>query len=263
MSKPTVLAIAAHPDDIEIMMAGTLSLLGDAGYELHMLNIANGSGGSMTQSAGAIAARRWEEAQAAAKALGATMHPPLCDDLMVFYNEPLLRRVAAVVREVAPSIILTQPPQDYMEDHMNSCRLAVSAGFVRGVPNFQSDPPRPHVENETRVYHALPWGLCDPLGAPVHSTHYVDVTAKLALKREALACHASQKDWLDATQGLDSYLDTMETVTREVGRRSGRFEAAEGWRRHLNYGYCAAGADPLCEALGDTLVIRTEENLAP
>jgi LmbE family N-acetylglucosaminyl deacetylase len=263
MSTPTVLAIAAHPDDIEIMMGGTLALLRDAGFELHLLNIANGSGGSLTESAEAIAARRWEEAQASARVLGATMHPPLCDDLLVFYNEPLLRRVAALVREVAPAIVLTQSPQDYMEDHMNSCRLAVTAAFVRSVSNFITEPPRPIVSNETRVYHALPWGLCGPLGEPIRSSQYVDVTTKMAIKREALACHASQKEWLDATQGYESYLDKMEEVTREVGGRSGRFAAAEGWRRHLNFGYCAAGADPLREALGDTLVYTIEEEQAP
>jgi len=263
MSAPVAMAIAAHPDDIEIMMAGTLSLLGDAGYELHMLNIANGSGGSMTEAPEATAARRWEEAQDAARVLNAKMHPPLSDDLVVFYNEDLLRKTAAIVREVGPNIVLTHNPYDYMEDHMNACRLAVTAAFTRGMPNFSTTPHRQPVEGQVRVYHALPWGLCGPLGETITANQYVNVRDKLPLKREALACHASQKEWLDHTQGLDSYLDTMEDVTREVGRRSGRFEAAEGWRRHLNYGYCDAHWDPLHDALGDELVYMTGEETAP
>jgi hypothetical protein len=54
--------------------------------------------------------------------------------------------------------------------------------------------------------------------------------------RRVLAAHASQKAWLDATQGMDSYLDAADEMAREVGRMSGRFEYAEGWRRHLHLG---------------------------
>ena len=44
---PTVLAIAAHPDDIEIFMSGTFMLLKEAGYELHYMNVANGCCGNI------------------------------------------------------------------------------------------------------------------------------------------------------------------------------------------------------------------------
>ena len=61
----------------------------------------------------------------------------------IFYDLPTLARLAAVMREVAPEILLTHPPADYMEDHMNACRLAVTAAFAREMPNFPTDPPRP------------------------------------------------------------------------------------------------------------------------
>lgn len=249
MPQNTVLAIAAHPDDIEIMMGGTFALLGEAGYELHMMNVSTGNGGSLEMDGPTTAATRLEEAKASAKRFGAHFHPPIANDLEIFYNETLLRKVAATMREIQPSIVLTQSPQDYMEDHENTCRLAVTAAFARCIPNFQSDPPRPHTLQDVAVYHALPWGLCSPVMEPIIPHFYVDVSGKLEIKRNALACHASQKNWLDKTQGLDAYLITMEEVTREVGRRSGVFEYAEGWRRHLHYGFCAPGADPLYDAL--------------
>ena len=59
-----VFAVAAHPDDIEFMMAGTLFLLREAGYELHYMNIANGSCGTVTRSRDEIVAIRTEEARA-------------------------------------------------------------------------------------------------------------------------------------------------------------------------------------------------------
>jgi len=64
-----------------------------------------------------------------------------------------------------------------------------------------------------------------------------------------LAAHESQKSWLDASQGMDSYLRIMDDLSLEVGRMSRRFKHAEGWRRHLHFGFCAEEADPLAEAL--------------
>lgn len=256
MSAPVAMAIAAHPDDIEFMMAGTLALLGRAGYELHVMNVANGSGGSMTEDAAAISARRLAEAERSAEILGATLYPPICNDLEVFYTDGLIRKVAAAIRRAKPSIILTQPPRDYMEDHMNSCRLAVTAAFARGIPNYTTDPPVPPVAGEVTIYHAMPWGLLSPLGEPVFVSHFVDVAETLEVKRQALAAHASQKEWLDETQGLNSYLDTMVEVTHQMGKLSGRFHYAEGWTKHMPMGYCAADADPLREALGIERVHR-------
>ena len=83
------------------------------------------------------------EARAAAKILGAHFHPSITNDLEILYNLELLRAVAAVIREVKPSIVLTHSPQDYMEDHMNTSRLAVTAAFTRGMPNFKTDAAPP------------------------------------------------------------------------------------------------------------------------
>lgn len=259
MSKPAALAIAAHPDDIELMMAGTLLLLGKAGYDLHVMNIANGSCGSMEENAESTAARRTQEARASASVLGARFHPPLTNDIEIFYEGSLLRKLAAVVRTVAPRILLVQSPQDYMEDHMNACRLAVTAAFTRGMPNFATNPAVEPVDGNVTVYHALPWGLRGPLGEPIGASQFVNVESVLATKRTALACHQSQKEWLDQTQGLDSYLDTMEAMAREVGEMSGRFSVAEGWRKHLHLGFCGQDDDPLADALGENVWTMQEE----
>ncbi len=257
MQRRVALALAAHPDDIEMMMGGTLLRLGQAGYELHYLNLSTGSCGTVRESHDAIAARRTAEARAAAAVLGATHHAPLVDDLEIYYEPALLRRVSAIVREVNPGILLLQSPQDYMEDHMNSARLGASAAFCRGLKNYITDPPRSPRMDDVTVYHALPWGLRDPLRKPVEAELFVDVAPVMEAKRAALACHRSQKEWLDVSQGLDSYLDTMADMTRRVGAMSGTFAYAEGWRRRLHLGYCAEDADPLSQSLGDA-VVRNE-----
>ncbi|MCP4639172.1 MAG: LmbE family protein [bacterium] len=263
MSKPVAFAAGAHPDDIEFMMAGTLMLLGEAGYELHYMNIANGSMGTAVDTREVIIEKRTEEARQAAESMGAVFHEPLVDDLDVFYDRTICRGVAAVVREIRPTIMLIQSPEDYMEDHMNSVRVCVSAAFYRGMLNYKTDPPRKPIMDDVTLYHALPYGLRDSMRARVHAGQYVDVSSTVERKKEALACHTSQKEWLDTSQGLDSYLITLEDMSREVGNLAheagaptDRFEFAEGWRRHSHLGFCLENADPLGDALGDKVFVN-------
>jgi len=250
---PTAFAIAAHPDDIELNMAGTLILLRNAGWQIHTMNIANGCCGSNELSATHTAELRAREALAAADLIHAEFHPSLVNDLEVFYDDRTLKKLSAIVREVAPDIVLTHSPQDYMEDHTNACRLAVSAAFTRGMPNYPTDPPRPPVENNVTLYHAQPHGNRDPLGNRIVPQMYVDIASVLEEKTQMLACHKSQKQWLDVSQGMDSYLETMKNLSREVGEMSGRFQYAEGWRRHLHLGFCNEEDDPLAETLAAQL----------
>jgi len=246
-----VFAIAAHPDDIEFQMAGTLVLLGRAGYEPHYMNIANGCCGTVEHSREEIIAIRRDEARAAAASIGAVYHESLVDDLGIFYEPGLLARVAAVMRSVAPEILLVQSPQDYMEDHQNAARLAVTAAFSRGMSNYVTDPPCPPVAQPVTVYHAQPHGNCGPLRQPIRPELFVDVTDVMAIKTEMLSCHMSQRGWLDVSQGMDAYTQTMRTLCAEVGDMSGEFSYAEGWRRRSHYGFGQGNADPLSEALGD------------
>lgn len=258
MSKPVAFAVAAHPDDIEFMMAGTLALLGRAGYELHYMNVANGSMGTAIDTREAIVEKRTEESRQAAKTIEAVFHEPLVDDLDIFYDRTICRGLCAVIREIKPTIMLVQSPQDYMEDHTNACRLAVSAAFYRGMLNYKTDPPREPITTDVTLYHALPYGLRDALRGKVRAGQYADISGVMDLKRQMLACHRSQKEWLDTSQGLDSYLITMEEMSRDVGAMSGRFTFAEGWRRHLHLGFCGPQADPLTQALGDTIAVSQE-----
>ncbi|MBM4016899.1 MAG: LmbE family protein [Planctomycetes bacterium] len=247
---PTAMAIAAHPDDIEFMMAGTLLALGEAGWRLHCLNVATGSCGSRSTGRDETVAVRTREAQAAAAMLGSILHPPLVDDIEIYYEPRLLARVAAVVRQAAPQALLVPSPCDYMEDHVNASRLAVTAAFTRGMPNLATDPPAAPVDSPVAVYHALPYGLQDVLRRPVRPDFCVDISRVFDRKRRALACHESQKRWLDESQGIGSYLKAMEDMSAAVGRMSGRFALAEGWQRHSHLGFGPPDFDPLGEALG-------------
>ena len=247
---PSALAIAAHPDDIEFVMAGTLLLLKEAGWDIHVMNVSNGNMGSTVMTAARTDQTRRKEAQAAARLMKANWHAPICDDLCVFYTEENIRRICAVVRKAKPAVVLTHSLSDYMEDHMITARLAVTATFARGIPNYRSTPQRQPALEPCVIYHAMPHGQCTPLREPVTPELYVDTTTVHATKRAALACHASQKEWLDKTQGQESYLKTMDGFSLALGKRTKKFQHAEGWTRHLHYGFGAESDDPLRKVLG-------------
>jgi|SRR5687768_3857866 len=254
----SAIAIAAHPDDIEFVMAGTLCLLQQAGWDIHYLNVSTGNLGSMKTKSAETARIRRAEARAAARRLGATWHPPFCNDLEIFYDDRTLRRLAATIREVNPAVILTHSPQDYMEDHMTTARLAITAAFARGIPGYRSTPPRAIAPGPVTIYHASPHGLRDWLRQAIVPGAFVDTTTVHRRKREALECHESQGQFLDATQRMNSYLRTMDEFSLAMGRMSRRFKYAEGWRRHLHWGFCEEGDDPLRDALGRSYLINRQ-----
>lgn len=253
----TAFAIAAHPDDIEFMMAGTLLLLKKAGYEIHYLNLSRGNCGSIETDSPTTARIRLKEAKTAAQILGAQFHPPICNDLEIFYNLKTIRKLAAVLREVKPTILLTHSPADYMEDHTNTCRLAVTAAFARGMPNFKSIPSRSTANYDCAIYHGLPHSLTDNMRRPIVPGGFVNTASVHATKLEALKAHKSQQSWLDASQKFNSYLQTCEDISSRVGQMSGRFKHAEGWRRHLHFGFCDEQSDPL-SALGKDYLINQD-----
>jgi len=130
------------------------------------------------------------------------------------------------------------------------------------MPNCRTLPPRPPVKGDVTVYHAMPHGLRDPLRRRVWPGAFVNVSEVLEVKMAALAEHRSQQEWLDESQKMSRYVETMRDFGREIGRMSRRYRFAEGWRRHLHYGFCAEDADPLREALGADYRINRRYELA-
>ncbi len=244
-----IFAIAAHADDIEFRMAATLILLKNAGCEIHYMNIANGSCGSAELDAKTIAGVRLEEAKNAANKIGAVFHAPLVNDIEIFYEKNLLAKVSSIMRKIAPDILLVDSPLDYMEDHTISSRLAVTAAFTRGMPNFPVDPPQNPVTNQVAVYHAQPHGNRDQLNNLVIPDFFINIDSVIEEKKKMLSEHKSQKNWLKKSQGFDAYINTMKQFSREMGELSNQCEFAEGWRQHNPIGLCDANANPLASLL--------------
>jgi len=247
--KYRVMAITAHPDDIEFGMSGTLFLLAKAGCEIHYMNIANGSCGTAEYDEETIVAMRLQEAKNAAQHLEGVFHPPLVPDFEIYYTKEILLKLASVFRKVAPDILLIPSPEDYMEDHMNACRLAVSAAFGRGMRNYIVDPPRDPISKDVAVYHAQPHGNRNIFNKIVHPDFFINITDVIEEKTAMLAEHKSQKNWLDVSQGFNAYLNTMKDLGKEMGELSKKFEYGEGWRQHNPLGFCSVDANPLADIL--------------
>jgi len=139
-----------------------------------------------------------------------------------------------------------------MEDHSECARVMVMAAFCKGTRKFEIIPPRPPVTGDTYMYHAQPHGLRDAMNRYHPPETFVNVESVIAVKEQMLRCHASQKNWLDVSQGMDAYLEGMRQMCGEVARWAGPgWRYAEGFQRHCDIGFAAEERHPLSELLAE------------
>jgi len=229
------LAFLAHPDDAEILCAGTLIRLADAGWEIHIATATAGDCGTMDQNPWQISTTRTAEGAAAAAEVGGTYHCLGEMDGLVVYDKPTLRKVIELFRTIAPSLVLTHAPKDYMLDHEMASLLARAASFIHGCPNVSHWPVRegtcvPH------LYYCDPVDLTDPFGKRPTPTTRVNITDQIDRKARMLACHASQREWLRAHHGMDEYIEAMKRMGAERGKEA-KVPYAEGFIQHLGHPY--------------------------
>lgn len=230
------LAFLAHPDDAEILCAGTLIRLAETGWAVHIATATPGDCGSSTLSADEIAEVRRGEAVAAAGKINATYHCLEERDLNVIFEKSSNRKAIDLFRSVAPSLVFTHPRYDYMLDHEQVHMLARSAAFSHPIPNASSLP--------LIAGAAIPWlYYCDPLdgkdpysGQSVRPTVTVDISAVIDRKTEMLACHASQREWLRAHHGMDEYIEAMKRHGAMRGQQLGT-AYAEAFVQHRGHAY--------------------------
>ncbi len=233
-----VLALFAHPDDVEFLCAGTLAHLADRGAKIHIGTMTAGDCGSTILPATKISRIRRKEAAKAADLIGAEYTCLGEKDLAILYDRRTLRSVMELVRRVDPSLVLTHSPVDYMVDHETTSRLCQTACFGAVAPNFRTGvrkaakPTRavPH------LYYVQPFGGRDILGEEIRPSCCVDITATIERKEKMLACHESQQAWLRAQQAVPSPIHMMRQMGERAGQLSG-FEWAEGFRQHLGQGF--------------------------
>jgi LmbE family N-acetylglucosaminyl deacetylase len=231
----TALAFLAHPDDAEFSCAGTLIRLKSLGWTIHIASATRGDCGTMIHTREEISAIRTREATEAAKLIGASFGTLDERDLMVVYDKPTIQKVIDLFRRIAPSLVFTHAPKDYMMDHEMVSLLARCASFGYGAPNASTLPRLPQ-SMVPHLYYCDPVEGIDPLGNAVEPTTVVEITGQMPLKTKMLACHASQRDWLRAHHGMDEYLDSMKRHGARRGEQR-RVDYAEAFVQHRGHSY--------------------------
>lgn len=247
--RPRVLAIHAHPDDVEFQCAGTLARLKKLGCEIAIATMTPGDCGSAELGPLEIAAVRRAEAKSAADLLGAEYLCLEFRDLQIIVDNDSRRRVAEAIRQTRPDIVMTAPPIDYMSDHEMTSRLVRDACFAASAPNFdtrQTNPAKP-LEKIPHLYYVDAIEGIDWYGRPIPPEFIIDISDTFELKRDMLACHESQRGWLMKQHGIDEYLDSCtkwsSTRGKEIGKAYG-----EAFTQHKGHPYPHDNA--LLELLG-------------
>ncbi len=211
-------------------------LLAQAGHRLNLVTLSNGDCGSTEYGAEELGQMRQAEATAAAGLIGAQYAWGGFRDLCIFQGDASRRRVTSLLRRFRPHLILTASPADYHCDHEATSRLVQDACFAASVPNYDTSAydPAPATERIPHLYFLDPAAGIDRQHRQVLPQFLIDVESHLGIKRDALACHASQRAWLQRQHGMDDYLETMEQWCRARGALAD-LGAAEGFRQYAGH----------------------------
>ncbi|MEW4489623.1 PIG-L family deacetylase [Thalassoglobus sp. JC818] len=233
-----VLAIHAHPDDVEILCAGTLALLKDRGCHISIITMTAGDKGSAELGAEEISNVRLNEAANSAELLGADYHCLKFFDLCIDNDDAARKRVTEGLRLTRPDLVITAPPVDYMTDHEMTSKLVRDACFAASVPNYSTEQwdPAPPTSRIPYLYYVDPIEGVDWFGNPVPRDFVIDVSSTMERKIDMLACHASQRDWLRQQHGMDEYLDSCRRWSAKRGEEIG-VAYGEGFRQHVGHPY--------------------------
>jgi N-acetylglucosamine malate deacetylase 1 len=175
-----VLAVMAHPDDAELLCGGALLVSSDRGERTGILDLTEGEMGSK-----GTASLRKEEAERASDILGlAVRRSAGLPDAGLRNTEEARRRVAGLLRELRPRVIVTHWIQGRHPDHREAAQLVYDASFLAGLKHFDA-PGSPH--RPRSVIHSLTFREDAP--AP---SFVVDITDTIERKLDALRCYSSQ-----------------------------------------------------------------------
>ena len=208
VEKVDVLAIGAHPDDLELTCGGTIAKLVADGRRVGMVDLTRGEMGTR-----GTAEIREKEAARAAEILGAVFRTHLDfgdGGLRTGRAEEL--ELIRLFRETKPSLIITAYPDDRHPDHARTGRLVTDAWFYAGLRALDVGAPAHRAQSV--VYYLMNY--------PLLPTFVVDVTAHQEAKRRAILAFESQfhREGADEPPTLiaqKSFLEMIEARGRHFG----------------------------------------------
>ena len=177
-----LLAIAAHRDDVELLVGGTLAKAAAAGHRVGVLDLTAGERGT-----DGSAELRGQEAEAAARVLGLTARRNAGLPDAGLANTPETRSlVAGYVRAFRPRVVILPYMTGRHPDHRVASQLGYDACFLAGLRRFDA-PGEPH--RPEKLLYAMTYRE-----DAVKPSFVVDITGFMDVKMEAVKCYASQFD---------------------------------------------------------------------
>jgi len=218
--KLDLLAIAPHPDDVELTCGGTMIKMADAGYRTGILDLTRGETGTR-----GTPETRMQEAARAAKIMGTTMRRNLgLPDAHLRVSDEYKAAIAAVIRELAPRTVILPYWEGRHPDHYTAARLGYEACFVAGLKNY---PLAGEAFRPFKILYAAAY-------SDVRPTLAVDITKEYDRRRRAILAYASQFRPVvkDRRSKVALPLDELEGRMNDTARHYGRMigvKYAEGF----------------------------------
>jgi len=230
-----ILAVHAHPDDIEHLAAGSLALLAARGHAVRIATLTAGECGSAETDLAETARIRRAEAAGAAGLIGAEYRCADLPDLGVFNDDAARRAVTELIRWAQPEVVIAASPADYHPDHEAASQLVRDACFAASVPNYRTGPAAP-LEAIPHLYFMDPIGGRDREGRRIVADFGVDIADSFGAKQRMLSAHVSQAEWVARQHGIADHLASMEAWSRRRGADFG-VAVAEGFRQYRHEPY--------------------------
>ncbi|MFB3880147.1 MAG: PIG-L deacetylase family protein [Armatimonadota bacterium] len=217
-----VLAIGAHPDDIELFCGGTLAKYAQAGHGVHFAVVCDGAGGVWGVPADEARRLREVESLNAASIIGASVHHLGWRNHRIPADDSAMLQLLEIIRRVDPTVVMTHAANDCFLDHQRTSRLVDDAVSLSTVRDIQTESPW------------LPHQPCllfmdTTLGLSFHPNEYVDITGVIDVKRAMLECHRTQMSLVFDNPHEPSIMEIMEVSALFRGIQCG-VRYAEAYR---------------------------------
>jgi bacillithiol biosynthesis deacetylase BshB1 len=212
-----LLAVAAHPDDVELTCGGTLIKAAAQGYRTGVVDLTGGETG--THGSRSL---RSQEAARAAEVMGvAARRNAGLPDAGLFNTADTRRVVVELLRHFRPRVVILPYPIGRHPDHRIASELCRDASYLAGLRNYAADgePHRPEKILYTLAYRE----------DPVKPSFVVDISAEFETKLAAIRCYASQFDGkMAAGEIFPAGEDIYENVRLHCARAGSLIRAAYG-----------------------------------
>jgi LmbE family N-acetylglucosaminyl deacetylase len=219
-----VLAVMAHPDDAELLCAGTLARAKGDGAAIGIVVMCRGDKGAGAANAASDLGRvRQEEAAAAAEVLGAKLFWFNAPDGELFDEYANRKNLIEMFRVFNPTLVIAHSPDDYHPDHRAVSAIAEAASWFCA--------SRGHVTESPAIGSPPKMWLADTVEMNAFTPElFIDISQHVDAKKKMLACHRSQLE-----RGKDADLGPlMELMLRQCQTRGAQCgaAAAEAFRWH-------------------------------